>query len=189
MSNADRHGLIAKAVRDSGGATVQELAELTGASEMTIRRDLDTLAAQGVLERVRGGARSLLLRGEEPPFALRAHEAVEVKRRIAAEGALTGPLTLASLAALRFDTAVIGCCGLSAADGLTAYDLDDAAVKKAGIASARRTVVATDGGKLGRTAYAYVGPASALHTLVTDDTAAADEVAALERAGTVVKAV
>ncbi|MGV9238331.1 DeoR family transcriptional regulator, partial [Streptomyces nigra] len=28
---------------------------------MTIRRDLDTLAAQGVLERVRGGARSLLL--------------------------------------------------------------------------------------------------------------------------------
>ncbi len=43
---------------------------------MTIRRDLDTLAAQGVLERVRGGARTLLLRGEEPPFALRAREAV-----------------------------------------------------------------------------------------------------------------
>ncbi|MFE6937861.1 DeoR/GlpR family DNA-binding transcription regulator [Streptomyces chartreusis] len=253
MSNADRHGLIAKAVRDSGGATVQELAELTGASEMTIRRDLDTLAAQGVLERVRGGARSLLLRGEEPPFALRAHEAVDAKRRIAteisahiadgesvlldsgttclevarllrerpvtvmplslqaihvfgespgpatlvvpggqpraAEGALTGPLTLASLAALRFDTAVIGCCGLSAADGLTAYDLDDAAVKKAGIASARRTVVGTDSGKLGRTAYAYVGPAALLHTLVTDAGAPAEEVAALEGAGTIVKTV
>lgn len=28
-SNADRHGLIAKAVGDSGDATVQELAELT----------------------------------------------------------------------------------------------------------------------------------------------------------------
>ncbi|SEE75866.1 transcriptional regulator, DeoR family [Streptomyces sp. KS_5] len=253
MSNADRHGLIAKAVRDSAGATVQELAELTGASEMTIRRDLDALAAQGVLERVRGGARSLLLRGEEPPFALRAHEAVDAKRRIAteisaliadgesvlldsgttclevarllrerpvtvmplslqaihvfgetpgpatlvvpggqpraAEGALTGPLTLASLAALRFDTAVIGCCGLSAADGLTAYDLDDAAVKKAGIASARRTVVGTDGGKLGRTAYAYVGPATLLHTLVTDAGAPAEEVAALEGAGTIVKTV
>ncbi|GAA2411236.1 DeoR/GlpR family DNA-binding transcription regulator [Streptomyces viridochromogenes] len=253
MSNADRHGLIAKAVRDSGGATVQELAELTGASEMTIRRDLDTLAAQGVLERVRGGARTLLLRGEEPPFALRAHEAVEAKRRIAAEvsslvadgesvvldsgttclevarllcerpvtvmplslqavhlfgeapgpatlvvpggqpraaeGALTGPLTLASLAALRFDTAVIGCCGLSAADGLTAYDLDDAAVKKAAIASARRVVVASDGGKLGRTAYAYVGPSAGLHTLVTDGTAPAGEVAALESAGTVVRTV
>ncbi|MFK4122471.1 DeoR/GlpR family DNA-binding transcription regulator [Streptomyces longwoodensis] len=251
MSNADRHKLIAKAVRDSGDATVQELAELTGASEMTIRRDLDALAAQGVLERVRGGARTLLLRGEEPPFALRAHEAVEAKRRIAveisalvadgesvlldsgttclevarllrerpvtvmplslqaihligetpgpatllvpggqpraSEGALTGPLTLASLAALRFDTAVIGCCGLSAAEGLTAYDLDDAAVKKAGIAVARRTIAAADGGKLGRSAFAYVGPSTLLHTLVTDATAPADEVTALEDTGTIVK--
>ncbi|MEU6273272.1 DeoR/GlpR family DNA-binding transcription regulator [Streptomyces populi] len=253
MSNADRHGLIAKAVRDSGAATVQELAELTGASEMTIRRDLDTLAAQGVLERVRGGARTLLLRGEEPPFALRTNESVDAKRRIAAEvcamiadgesvlldsgttclevarllrerpvtvmplslqaihllgetpgpatlvvpggqpraaeGALGGPLTLASLAALRFDTAVIGCCGLSAADGLTAYDLDDAAVKRAGITSSRRVLLATDGSKLGHTAFAHVGPTTLLHTLVTDTTAPPDEVTALESAGTVVKTV
>ncbi len=253
MSNADRHGLITKTVRDSGGATVQELAGLTGASEMTIRRDLDILAAQGVLERVRGGARSLLLRGEEPPFALRAHEAVDAKVRIAAEisgligdgesvlldsgttclevarllrerpvtvmalslqaihllgetpgpatlvvpggqpraaeGALTGPLTLASLAALRFDTAVIGCCGLDAADGLTAYDLDDAAVKKAAIASARRVIVAADGSKFGHTAYAYVGPCTLAHTLVTDTTAPAAEVTALESLGTVVRSV
>ncbi|MCB5177958.1 DeoR/GlpR family DNA-binding transcription regulator [Streptomyces antimicrobicus] len=253
MSNADRHSVIAQAVRESGHVTVQDLAALTGASEMTIRRDLDVLAGQGVLERVRGGARTLLLRGEEPPFALRVRAAVDAKRRIAAEvssliadgesvlldsgttclevarllrerpvtvmplslqaihalsdppgravlmvpggrpraaeGALTGPLTLASLTALRFDTAVIGCCGLSAAEGLTAYDLDDAAVKKAGIASARRIVVATDGGKLGRTAYAHVGPATLLHTLVTDTSAPGDELAALEGAGTVVRAV
>ncbi|MFE2102221.1 DeoR/GlpR family DNA-binding transcription regulator [Streptomyces sp. NPDC059468] len=253
MSNADRHRLIAQAVRESGSATVLKLAELTGASEMTIRRDLDTLAAQGILERVRGGARTLLLRGEEPPFALRAHEAAEAKRRIAAEvssliadgetvlldsgttclevarllrgrpvtvmplslqaihilsdspsqttlmvpggrpraaeGALTGPLTLASLSALRFDTAVVGCCGLSAAEGLTAYDLDDAVVKKASIASTRRIIAAADGSKLGHTAHAYVGPSTLLHSLVTDSTAPADEVAALEGAGTVVKTV
>lgn len=107
----------------------------------------------------------------------------------AAEGALTGPLTLASLSALRFDTAVIGCCGLSAAEGLTAYDLDDAAVKKAGITSSRRVIVAADGGKLGRTALAHVGPSTLLHTLVTDTAAPADEVAALEGAGTIVKTV
>ncbi|MEV6840401.1 DeoR/GlpR family DNA-binding transcription regulator [Streptomyces sp. NPDC051133] len=253
MSNADRHGIIAQAVRESGRITVQELAALTGASEMTIRRDLDALAAQGVLERVRGGARTLLLRGEEPPFALRAHDAVDAKRRIAAEvasliadgetvlldsgttclaiahllrrrpvtvmplslqaiqvlgegpcpatlmvpggrpraaeGSLTGPLTLASLAALRFDTAVMGCCGLSAADGLTAYDLDEAAAKKAGIASARRIIVAADAGKLGHTAFAHVGPATLLHTLVTDTSAPADEVSALEDTGIVVKTV
>jgi DeoR family transcriptional regulator, fructose operon transcriptional repressor len=250
MSNADRHRLIARAVKESGSATVPELAELTGASEMTIRRDLDALAAQGALERVRGGARTLLLRGEEPPFALRAHEAAGAKRRIASEvslliadgetvlldsgttclevarllcgrgvtvmplslqaihvlsdaltpttlmvpggqprageGALAGPLTLASLAALRFDTAILGCCGLSAAEGLTAYDLDDAAVKKAIIASARRIIAAADGSKLGRTAHAYVGASTLVHTLVTDTTASADEVAALEEAGTVV---
>ena len=250
VSSADRHRLIAEAVKETGTATVPELAGLTGASEMTIRRDLDTLAAQGVLERFHGGARTLLLRGEEPPFALRAHEAVEAKRRIAAEvsrliadgetvlldsgttclevarllhgrpvtvmplslqaihvlsdapapttllvpggrprngeGALTGPLTLSSLAALRFDTAVLGCCGLSAAEGLTAYDLDDAAVKKAIIASTRRVIAAADGGKLGRTAHAYVGPAALVRTLVTDATAPADEVAALEGTGTVV---
>ncbi|WP_354637667.1 DeoR/GlpR family DNA-binding transcription regulator [Kitasatospora camelliae] len=253
MSNPDRHTLIAQALGDAGSATVQELAELTGASEMTIRRDLDALAAQGVLERVRGGARTLLLRGEEPPFALRAREAVDAKRRIAAEissliadgetvvldsgttclevarllhqrpvtvmplslqavhllsdppgaaalmvpggrpraaeGALTGPLTLASLAALRFDTAVIGCCGLSAADGLTAYDLDDAAVKKAAIAAARRTLLAADGNKLGRTAFAHVGPTGLLHTLVTDTTAPTDELTAIEATGTAVMAV
>src|SRR6204780_4766441 len=85
MGNADRHRLIAQVVKGSGRATVPELAELTSASEMTIRRDLDTLAAHGVLERFRGGARTLLLRGDEPPFALRAHEAVDAKRRIAAE--------------------------------------------------------------------------------------------------------
>src|ERR1700739_4842791 len=77
--------MIARAVKESGSATVPDLAELTGASEMTIRRDLDTLATQGVLERFRGGARTLLLRGQGPPFALRAHEAVDAKRRIAAE--------------------------------------------------------------------------------------------------------
>src|ERR1700739_1244554 len=77
--------MIARAVKESGSALVPEMTELTGASEMTIRRDLDTLAAQGVLERFRGGARTLLLRGEEPPFALRAHEGVDAKHRIAAE--------------------------------------------------------------------------------------------------------
>ncbi|MEU8678601.1 DeoR/GlpR family DNA-binding transcription regulator [Streptomyces sp. NPDC048560] len=253
MSTAERHRLIAQAVQDAGAATVAELADLTGASEMTIRRDLDYLAAQGVLERFRGGARALLLRGDEPPFALRTHEAVDAKRRIAAEvaslitdgetvlldsgttclevarllrgrqvtvmplslqaidvlgdapeptsllvpggrprpgeGALTGPLTLASLAALRFDTAVLGCCGLSAADGITAYDLDEAAVKKAVIASARRIIAAADGAKLGRVAHAYVGPSTLVDILVTDIAAPAHETTALESGGTTLKTV
>ncbi|MBB6395081.1 DeoR/GlpR family transcriptional regulator of sugar metabolism [Actinomadura coerulea] len=65
--------------------SVADLADETGASEMTIRRDLDLLAERGVLRRVRGGAVSLLLRGEAMPFAVREHEAAETKQRIAAE--------------------------------------------------------------------------------------------------------
>lgn len=71
----------------------------------------------------------------------------------------------------------------------TAYDLDEAAVKKAVIASARRVVAAADGGKLGRTAHAHVGPASLVHLLVTDASAPADEVAALKGDGATVRTV
>lgn len=105
------------------------------------------------------------------------------------ELALTGPLTVASLAALRFDTAVIGCCGLTAADGLTAYDLDDAAVKRAAIASARRVIAVTEAAKLSRTALAFVAPASAIHAVVTDETAEDDHIDALAEAGVVVRKV
>jgi DeoR/GlpR family transcriptional regulator of sugar metabolism len=250
--STDRLRQISDAVRDSGQRSVAELAELTGASEMTIRRDLEVLADQGILERYRGGARSLLLRGEEPPFALRTQEGLEAKRRIAAEVAaliadgesvvidsgttclevaraiqhrrltvmplslhaaneltgtpqltlllpggqprpgelaLTGPLAEASLAALRFDTAVIGCCGLTAAAGLTAYDLADAAVKRAAIASARRVIAVADAAKFSRTALAFVAPASALHAVVTDLAAPDDETDALTAAGVTVRKV
>jgi DeoR/GlpR family transcriptional regulator of sugar metabolism len=252
MTSTERLKKIADAVSETGRLSVAELAELTGASEMTIRRDLEVLAEQGVLERYRGGARSLLLRGEEPPFALRAQDGLEAKQRIAAEVAaliadgesvvldsgttclevaralqhrrltvmplslhaanaltgaphlklllpggeprpgelaLTGPLAEASLAALRFDTAVIGCCGLTATDGLTAYDLADAAVKRAAIASSRRVIAVTEAAKLTRTALAFVTPASALHAVVTDQAAPYDETDALTAAGVTVRRV
>ncbi|GAA5021494.1 DeoR/GlpR family DNA-binding transcription regulator [Kitasatospora paranensis] len=249
MVSSDRLRRIVEQVQEAGQVGVAELARSTGASEMTIRRDLDTLAAQGLLERYRGGARSLLLRGEEPPFALRAGDGVEAKTRIAAavadlladgesvvldsgttclevaravqgrrltvmplslhaanaltaapeirlllpggeprpgELALTGPLAEASLAALRFDTAVIGCCGLTAADGLTAYDLADAAVKRAAIASARRVIVVADAAKFSRTALAFVAAPGALDAVVTDEAAPPEETAALGAAGVLV---
>ncbi|OLF18482.1 DeoR/GlpR family DNA-binding transcription regulator [Actinophytocola xanthii] len=252
MVSTERLRRIADATREAGEMTVARLAELTGTSEMTIRRDLEVLAAQGVIERYRGGARSLLLRGEEPPFALRANEGVKAKRRIAhavadllADGesvvldsgttclevahvlrdrrltvlplslhaanalvgapaltllfpggaprpgelALTGPLAEASLAALRFDTAVIGCCGLTPAHGITGYDLADAAVKRAAMRSAARVIAVADAAKLTRTALAVVAPVSELDVVVTDTGAPADAVAALEAAGAVVRRV
>ncbi|GLW06937.1 DeoR family transcriptional regulator [Microtetraspora sp. NBRC 13810] len=238
------------ALRVNDTVLVTELASRHGVSEMTIRRDLDDLAQQGVVRRVRGGAVSLLLRGEEPPFGVREREAVEAKRRIGAEVAsliadgeavlldsgttalevaralrerrvtvlalalqavrelataprirlvlpggevrqgelnFTGPLTETSLRALRFDTAVIGCCGLSAEHGVTAHDLPEVAVKQAAMDAARRVVVAVDSGKFGRTAFGAVCPLSRLDVVVTDPGIPPDQHDALVAAGVAVR--
>lgn len=240
------------ALRRSDVVSVAELAVEHAVSEMTIRRDLDELAQQGVVRRVRGGAVSLLLRGEEPPFGVREREAVEAKQRIAGEVAalladgeavlldggttsleiarairdrrltvlplslqsadelstaprirlvlpggevrpgelnLTGPLTETSVRSLRFDTAIIGCCGLSAEHGLTAHDLSDVAVKQAAIASARRVIVATDSGKFTRTAFGAVCPLTQLDMVVTDTALPHTEHDALIAAGVTVRTV
>lgn len=241
---------IMNALRAADSVSVAELAAEHGVSEMTIRRDLDELAQQGVVRRVRGGALSLLLRGEEPPFGVREREAVEAKQRIAAEVAalladgeavlldggttlldvaravrerrltvlplalqsaqelataprirlvlpggevrqgelnFVGPLTETSIRALRFDTAVIGCCGLSAEHGLTAHDLPEVAIKQAAIASARRVIVACDSGKFSRTAFGAVCGLDRLDVVVTDEGVPRDQHDALTAAGVTVR--
>ena len=53
---------------------VAELSELLGASESTIRRDLDQLQDQGLVERVHGGAAIIEIAGEpSPPVRATAH--------------------------------------------------------------------------------------------------------------------
>ncbi|MGI8335973.1 DeoR/GlpR family DNA-binding transcription regulator [Actinomadura scrupuli] len=232
MESSDRVAAILRALRVQDSVAVAELAAEHRVSEMTIRRDLDELAQQGIVRRIRGGAQSLLLRGDEPPFAAREREAADAKRRIGAEVAalladgeavlldggttvlevaralhdrrltvvplamqpaheLTGgarirlvlpggevrpgelnfhgPLTESSITSLRFDTTVIGCCGLSARHGLTAHDLPEVAIKQAAIASARRVIVACDSGKFSRTAFGAVCRLDRLDVVVTDD--------------------
>ncbi|WP_320773291.1 DeoR/GlpR family DNA-binding transcription regulator [Streptomyces sp. CRN 30] len=51
-----RRALILDEVRRRGGVRVNELTRRLGVSDMTVRRDLDALARQGVLEKVHGGA-------------------------------------------------------------------------------------------------------------------------------------
>jgi DeoR/GlpR family transcriptional regulator of sugar metabolism len=212
---------------------------------MTIRRDLDALVAQGAARRVRGGAVSLLLRDEEPPFAVRAVAAGDAKGRIGRAAAdllidgesvvldsgttalevarclvgrrvtvlplslhaasvlaqidgvrllmaggevrprelsLVGPLATTSLGALRFDTAILSCCGL--ADGqVTAHDLGDAEVKRAMRASAARTVLVADGSKFARSATAVVCALDELDVVVTDGSIPADGAVALRSGG------
>ena len=99
------------------------------------------------------------------------------------ELAMVGPLTLASIAAVRFDTVVLGCCGVSPEGEVMAHDLGDAAVKQAMLASASRSVLALDGAKFGRGALAVVEEVSKFDVVVTDSTAPDSVLARLQAAG------
>ncbi|HEX3840849.1 MAG TPA: DeoR/GlpR family DNA-binding transcription regulator [Acidimicrobiales bacterium] len=245
MDASERLGALVELLQRDGRVEVANVAELFGTAEMTIRRDLDRMVAMGMARRVRGGAVSQLMRGEELPFAMRSMERTDAKARIGTavagvlrdgeavlldsgstsikvaevlghrrltvmpmslhlaavlsaydsvrmlmpggeirpgELAMVGPLAQASIGALRFDTVVLGCCGVS--DGrVTAYDLGDAAVKQAMLQSSARVILAADSSKLRQTAMAVVCEVEAVDMVVTDDGAPAEDVDGLRAAG------
>jgi DeoR family ulaG and ulaABCDEF operon transcriptional repressor len=59
MHEIERHRIILSEVAERPVVTVTQLVELTGTSEATIRRDINTLHLEGKLRRVRGGAEAL----------------------------------------------------------------------------------------------------------------------------------
>jgi DeoR/GlpR family transcriptional regulator of sugar metabolism len=246
-----RLGALIELLQREGQVEVARLADTFGTAEMTVRRDLERLVAMGAARRVHGGATSLLRRGEELPFAMRAIERTAAKRRIGAavaaalhdgeavvldsgttavevaralvgrrltvmpmslhataelssaeslrlvspggelrpgELAMVGPLALASIGALRFDTAVLSCCGFSEGR-VTTHDLGDAAVKQAMLGAAARVILATDASKFERTAMAMVCQAASVDMVVTDTAAPHDALAALHSAGIEVRCV
>jgi DeoR/GlpR family transcriptional regulator of sugar metabolism len=69
---------------------------------------------------------------------------------------------------LRFDTFVLGCCGISELDGVTTHVPADARIKRAAVASSRRTIVVGDASKLGAVAFARVCGLDAIEQMVTD---------------------
>ncbi|MBB5956760.1 DeoR/GlpR family transcriptional regulator of sugar metabolism [Saccharothrix tamanrassetensis] len=251
MDVAKRHELILLSLRRGQRVGVGALAELVGASEMTVRRDLDVLERDGLLRRVRGAAVSMLT-GEETPFAARSRQRLEAKRRIGVavaellddgetvvldggsttlevarrltdrrltvlplslhsadalrtadqvrlvlpggdirpgELAFFGPLTEYAFQVMRFDTMVLGSCGLSARNGVSAHDLAEGAVKKAAVDASARVIAAVDSSKFGRTAFGRVCGAQDIDVLVTDEDAPEDEVSRLRDAGVEVRLV
>lgn len=63
---------------------MRALAELTGASSITIRRDLAELEQVGIITRTHGGAVLAPQRGDPMPFSLRQSEETQLKRALAA---------------------------------------------------------------------------------------------------------
>jgi DeoR/GlpR family transcriptional regulator of sugar metabolism len=246
-----RLGALIDVLQRDGRVDVAEAAVVLGTAEMTIRRDLDRMVALGMARRVRGGATSLLTRGEELPFALRVVEHQDAKVRMAAavaemvgdgeavaldsgtttveiaralvgrhltvmpmslhaaallsehpwprvlvpggetrpgELAMVGPLALASIESLCFDTAVVSCCGLS--DGrVTTHDLGDSAVKQAIVGASSRAVLVADSSKFRQSAMAVVGMAATFDALVTDTDAPPGALETLRAAGVEVRCV
>jgi DeoR/GlpR family transcriptional regulator of sugar metabolism len=84
------------------------------------------------------------------------------------ELSLVGPQAAATYQTLRCDVAVLGIAGVDLAGGLSEYNADDAFVKRAALASARRTIVLADAVKLGRVAFAHVAALDQVDLLVTD---------------------
>jgi len=84
MLAEQRQVRILEEVRRRGAVRVAELTELLAVSDMTIRRDLDVLAAAGLLEKVHGGATLPgRLSTEEPGFEAKSHRQLAEKEAIA----------------------------------------------------------------------------------------------------------
>src|ERR1700733_5551151 len=82
-----RHQMIMQALRQRSPVLVGELAATLDCSEMTVRRDLESLERTGGLRRVHGGAARVFLSGEETPCGIRALESHEAKATIGAASA------------------------------------------------------------------------------------------------------
>ncbi|MEU1335158.1 DeoR/GlpR family DNA-binding transcription regulator [Streptomyces sp. NPDC005865] len=88
-----RRALILDEVRRRGGVRVNELTRKLGVSDMTVRRDLDALARQGVLEKVHGGAVPVVEAStHEPGFEAKSGLELTAKEDIArAAASLVAP--------------------------------------------------------------------------------------------------
>jgi DeoR family ulaG and ulaABCDEF operon transcriptional repressor len=87
MLERERHNLILKLVNERSIVSIADLLDLLGASEATIRRDINTLAERGEVKRIRGGAEAIRPRHQPHlvgiPFALSRDIRVPQKRAIA----------------------------------------------------------------------------------------------------------
>ena len=88
MLPAQRQDRILVEIERSGGARIVQLAELLGVSDMTVRRDIDALAARGLVKKVYGGA-TVPQQGtsDEPGFEAKSWREPAAKELIAAAAA------------------------------------------------------------------------------------------------------
>ena len=97
MYAEERRTAIAEEARAVGRVRVTELAERFDVAPETIRRDLDALEAEGLLQRVHGGAIAIATEAEEANLTTRQVENAQAKQAIAAAALAYVPRTAGSI--------------------------------------------------------------------------------------------
>lgn len=107
-----RHQEVVDLIRSRGALSVQDLAARFAVSEATARRDLDHLAERGLVERVRGGAKSprspIRPEADASAFDIVATQETREKRAIARRAA--GLVQDGDVVALDIGTTVFAMC-------------------------------------------------------------------------------
>lgn len=254
-----RQELILERIAVTGGVRVADLVETLEVSEMTVRRDITELVAQGRAERVHGGAVAAGHASLEPQFESKSTLHPEAKRRIGtaaaalvhpgdtvalsagtttlavaralvdlehlgtltiitnslpaaqtlfdaadsarAEGssapvvvltggertpsnALVGPVAVEALASLSVEWSFLGAHGVTTEGGLMTPNLAEAAIDRALVHAARTPVAVIDSSKWGLLGLRHFCALAELGVLVTNESPAPAEAAALEAFGT-----
>lgn len=98
--------------------------------------------------------------------------------------AVTDVTAIDLLRSMRVDTAIIGADGVDPRGGFTTPYHEEAAIKAAMVAAARRVIVVADHTKIGQQHFRRFAGLEEVDTLITDDGAPADAVAAVRASGT-----
>ncbi|GIP46353.1 DeoR family transcriptional regulator [Paenibacillus sp. J45TS6] len=83
MLTEERYRLILERLQSRGVVKLQELVELLGASESTVRRDLIDLEANRLLKRVHGGASLITQKSTEPGMDEKTFKNIHEKNKVA----------------------------------------------------------------------------------------------------------
>ena len=102
---------------------------------------------------------------------------------------MTGSLTEPAFAQLRFDTCIMGPCGVDAKAGITTHLLAETAVKRAAAKASQRVIAVADSSKLGRVAFGHVCDLDDIDIVLTDAGADPEVVDDLRMAGVDVRCV
>lgn len=95
--------------------------------------------------------------------------------------AVVGDEAVANLGSLRADIAFMGTNGISVEHGVSTPDSSEAAIKRAMVQAAHRSIILCESEKFGHDYMNTFAPLTAIHTVVTEDEAGADFRSAMER--------